>query len=208
MKERPILFNGDMVRAILRGQKTQTRRPVMPQPFRTPPGTLHGWEWEGHGKRDIWIAELHLKHCPFGQPGDRLWVRETFAELPELDGPLFPTDVEDMLRGTHFRWTVKWTPSIHMPRRLARIFLEITEVRAEHVQDITEEDAWAEGTEGLENNWSAADLCATAKRYDLCVEDARCTYAYLWDTLYAARGLGWDANPWVWVVSFKKLEEH
>lgn len=201
MKERPILMNGDMVRAILRGQKTQTRRPIKP-PF------------EVHKRGSLVTLTRPDRNgdrfcpypCPFGQPGDRLWVRETFAELSELDGPLFPTDVEGMLRGTPFRWTVKWKPSIHMPRRLARIFLEITEVRVERVQDITEEDAWAEGTDGLKINWSAADLCATAKRYDLCVEDSRCTYAHLWDTLYAARSLGWAANPWVWIVSFKRLE--
>lgn len=204
MKERPILFNGDMVRAILRGQKTQTRRPVMPQPFRTPPGTIHGWEWERHGKNVVWIAEVHLKHCPFGLPGDRLWVRETFAEIGSPSRVVYRADRDTALKGTKYGWT----PSILMPRALSRITLEITDISARHVQDITEEDAWAEGTEGLENNWSAADLCATAKRYDLCVEDSRCTYAHLWDTLYAARGLGWDANPWVWIVSFKRLEEH
>ena len=202
MKERPILMNADMGRAILRGQKTQTRRPVMPQPFRTPPGTTHGWEWERHGKRDIWVAEVHLKHCPFGQPGDRLWVRETFAEIGVPAMAIYRASDYIFPNGIKFRWT----PNIHMPRRLARIFLEITDVRARHVQDITEEDAWAEGTEGLKNNWSAADLCATAKRYDLCVEDARCTYAHLWDTLYASRGLGWGANPWVWVVTFRRLD--
>lgn len=203
MKERPILMNGDMVQAILRGQKTQTRRPVMPQPVRTAPGTTHGWEWEHHGKPAIWIAEVHLKHCPFGQPGDRLWVRETFAEISP-SSTVYQADDDTALKGTKHRWT----PSIHMPRRLSRITLEITDISARHVQDITEEDAWAEGTEVLENNWSAADLCATAKRYDLCVEDSRCTYAHLWDTLYASRGLGWAANPWVWIVSFKRLEEH
>lgn len=204
MKERPILMNSDMVRAILRGQKTQTRRPVMPQPFRTPPGTLHGWEWERRGKNVIWITVWHLKSCPFGQPGDRLWVRETFAEIGSPSRVVYRADDKMPPEGQ----VVRWTPSIFMPRALSRITLEITEVSARHVQDITEEDAWAEGMDGLENNWSAADLCATAKRYDLCVEDARCTYAHLWDTLYAARGLGWDANPWVWVVSFKRLEEH
>ena len=149
MKERPILMNGNMVRAILRGQKTQTRRPVMPQPFRTPPGTTHGWEWERRGKRDIWIAEAYLKDCPFGQPGDRLWVRETFADPSQLDGPIFRADSEDVFAGNRFIRSIKWTPAIHMPRRLSRITLEITDVSARHVQDITEEDAWAEGMEGL-----------------------------------------------------------
>ena len=201
MKERPILMNGDMVRAILRGEKTQTRRPVTPQPFRTPPGTIHGWEWERHGKNDAWVAEMHLKHCPFGQLGDRLWVRETCAEIGVPAMAIYRASDYLVPNGIKFRWT----PAIHMPRRLSRITLEITDISARHVQDITEEDAWAEGTEDLEMNWSAADLCATAKRYDLCVEEARCTFAHLWDTLYASRGLGWAANPWVWVVSFKRI---
>lgn len=102
----------------------------------------------------------------------------------------------------------RWTPSILMPRALSRITLEITDISARHVQAISEEGAWAEGVECLDGHFSASALCATAKRYDLCVEDSRCTYAHLWDTLYAARGLGWDANPWVWIVSFKRLEEH
>ena len=80
----------------------------------------------------------------------------------------------------------RWAPSMHMPRSLARITLEITDISARHVQDITEEDAWAEGMRG---------------------KDARCTCAHLWDTLYALRGLGWAANPWVWVVSFKRLPD-
>lgn len=70
---------------------------------------------------------------------------------------------------------------------------------------ITEKDAWAEGMEALDGSFNEAALCATAKRYDLCVEDSRCIYAHLWDSLYAKRGLGWDANPWVWVVEFKRL---
>ncbi|MDE5878667.1 MAG: hypothetical protein K2G99_01355, partial [Desulfovibrio sp.] len=159
-------------------------------PFRTPPGTIHGWEWERHGKPDIWVAEAYLKCCPFGLPGDRLWVRETFAELPELDGPLFPTDVEYMLAGTPFRWTVKWTPSIHMPRRLARIFLEITEVRVERVQKITEPEALAEGIHASHTGQGPVEA-----------------FQQTWDAIYAKRGLGWEVNPWVWVVSFRRLPD-
>lgn len=204
MKERPILFNGDMVRAILHGHKTQTRRPVMPQPVRTPPGTTHGWEWERHGKNVVWIAELHLKHCPFGQPGDRLWVRETFAEIcPSCI--VYLADDDTALKGTKHRWT----PSIHMPRRLSRITLEITSISVERVQQITNGGAFAEGVEDLGGNWGAAELYATAKRYCLSsAEYTRNIFVHLWDTLYVARGLGWAANPWVWVVGFKRLEEH
>ncbi|WP_288230446.1 hypothetical protein [uncultured Desulfovibrio sp.] len=180
--KRPILFNGDMVRSILAGQKTQTRRPVDPQ-----------------------------RQCPFGQPGDRLWVRETFCKyypsetwpepkaLYRADGiTLCATDSEGKKQ--------RWTPSIHMPRTLSRITLEITDVRVERVRDISEEEARAEGIEALDGRFVSADLYYTARRYGISMEDARCIYAHLWDTLYAARGLGWGVNPWVWVVTFKILE--
>lgn len=195
MKERPILFNGDMVRAILRGQKTQTRRPVMPQPFRTPPGTLHGWEWNLHGKNVIWIAEAYLKCCPFGQPGDRLWVRETCAENGVTAMAIYRASDHIIPNGIKFRWT----PSIHMPRRLSRITLEITDISVRHVQDITEEQARLEGCP-----WSNGDPQGPFGPTRMVIE-ARKEFRHLWDTLYAARGLGWDVNPWVWVVSFKRL---
>ena len=187
MKERPILFNGDMVRAILAGRKTQTRRPV----------------WSDDDPSGI---------CPYGVPGDRLWVRETFCKyypsetwpepkaLYRADGiTLCATDSEGKKQ--------RWTPSIHMPRALSRITLEITDARVERVRDISEEEARAEGIEALDGRFVSADLCDTARWYGMSMEDARCIYAHLWDTLYAARGLSWGVNPWVWVVTFKRVEE-
>ncbi len=207
MKERPILFNGDMVRSILAGQKTQTRRPVKPQPASGCIYSINGAHDALHlsdaGCPVRYIQPTgrikdHLLPCPFGQPGDRLWVRETFCKyypsetwpepkaLYRADGiTLCATDSEGKKQ--------RWTPSIHMPRPLSRITLEITDVRVERVQDINEEEAWAEGIEALDGRF-------------VSMEDARCIYAHLWDTLYAARGLGWGVNPWVWVVTFKILE--
>ncbi len=194
MTERPILFNDDMVLAILRGQKTQTRRPVKPQPDIIRPGKrFDDARWRS------WT-------CPFGTPGDRLWVKETFAQLPGYIEIAYRADFEKFTDDNCFRWPPKWRPSIHMPRALSRITLEITDAYPEQVQDITEKDAWAEGMEALDGSFNEAALCATAKRYDLCVEDSRCIYAHLWDSLYAKRGLGWDVNPWIWVVKFKRTE--
>lgn len=202
--KRPILFNGDMVRSILAGQKTQTRRPIKP-PFEiNAKGYLTRPDWRG--------GRLGPYPCPFGKPGDRLWVKETFCKyyasetwpepkaLYRADGiTLCATDSEGKKQ--------RWTPSIHMPRALSRITLEITDIRVERVQDISEEDARAEGIEALDGRFVSADLCDTARWYDMNMEDARCIYAHLWDTLYAARGLGWGVNPLVWVVTFKRVEE-
>ena len=182
MKERPILFNGDMVRAILAGQKTQTRRPV-------------------------WFDDDPSGICPYGVPGDRLWVRETYARHPQFAEVAYRADGEEFEDGDGFTWCPKWTPSIHMPRALSRITLEITDSRVERVQDISEEEARAEGIEALDGRFVSADLCDTARWYGMSMEDARCIYAHLWDTSYDARGLGWSVNPWVWVVTFKSVEE-
>lgn len=184
MKERPILFNGEMVRAILAGQKTQTRQTVVP-----PTGSI----------------------CPYGHPGDRLWVRErwaadmSFDDLPPRMLP--PRGMPIYYHATAQCMDYKWRPSIHMPRWASRTTLEITDVRVERVQDISEADAWAEGIEVLDGQFADADIYATAKKYGLMFENANCIYAHLWDSLYAARGLGWDVNPWVWVITFKRAEE-
>ena len=159
MKERPILFSGPMVRAILEGRKTQTRRIIKPQPYQNHSPLASGaWEFVTRPKvkddtigwfRDI--AEI-ARFCPYGKPGDRLWVRETWGITAKVSTDCWdrlpfvkiPRDFIDY-RATEPDVNSHWKPSIHMPRRFSRITLEITNVRVERLQDISEEDALAEG---------------------------------------------------------------
>lgn len=180
-RERPILFSGPMVRAILEGHKTQTRR-VVRWPFS---GQPNADEMDNAGDCVTIIARGKFVKCPFGEVGDRLWVRETFATYSGDGGtsgllyradPMFDTT-------TVFDWT--WKPSIHMPRWASRLSLEITQVRVERIQDITEEDAQAEGR-------TLQDFGSGGPGY----------FPHTWDALNAKRGFSWEANPWVWVIGF------
>jgi hypothetical protein len=190
MKERPILFNGPMVRAILEGRKTQTRRPIKPQAD-VIVGDMLGqpkWYLDGDPSRVI--------RCPFGVPGERLWVRETFAQegiIQPGDSASYAADWPDA--------ATKWTPSIHMRREFSRIDLEVTKARVQRLQDITEEDAKAEGVQPFLARFSSIgrDQCLTSGER---VADAehRASFAVLWDEL---GGATWVANPWVWVIDFK-----
>lgn len=235
MTERPILFSGAMVRAVLRGQKTQTRRPVMPQPVIHPDAPKPFGEWTHKGQKIQCgpgaFPTLHFaRHCPFGQPGDRLWVRETWnladpnaddALSDDVYGPYAPFTGSDGARKIHWRAIYRascpashpkygkalWKPSIHMPRWASRITLQITHIRVERVQDINALEAIAEearevhkvGDDPSHPTWSMGDT----ERYD----SAREAFAAAWDSIYAKRGLGWGANPWVLVVKFKRVEE-
>ena len=200
MTERPILFSAPMVRALLAGTKTQTRRVVKPRKdpdfgCQMAPGEIAG---------DENLERL----SPYGKPGDRLWVRETWMPDPPIDDswastqwagcrdgkiagvperfrhPRFCNYAADWLHGP-----VSWTPSIHMPRWASRILLEITSVRVERLQDITRGDAMAEGCPfpNMANATSPRDW-----------------YAALWEEING--GGSWDANPWVWVLEFKKIK--
>lgn len=194
MKERPILFSAPMVRALLAGTKTQTRRVVKPQPMMV---TNHRLAiWDGPSAALQQQRERMGRGCPYGQPGDRLWVRETWARDDE-DGALFyRADVG--LGGDADDWErnrldgvprYRWRPSIHMHRRASRITLEITGVRAERLQDISEADAIAEGVKN--------SLHLPGGRF------AKENFAHLWWTI---NGDGsWEANPWVWVIEFKRV---
>jgi len=196
-KERPILFSAPMVRALLAGAKTQTRRlvkgapddwaPMQPQVFSPTVFDRHGDGQPGHDAYgagnedgDRWIR------CPYGTPGDRLWVKETHHTSPHFDC-LYRADYED---GAVLRKVIAhggWKPSIFMPRHLSRLTLEITGVRVERLHDIGRGDAMAEGCPFP--NMAAGD-------------DPRDWYAELWRTINGAAS--WDANPWVWVVEFSK----
>ena len=208
MKERPILFSGPMVRALLDGSKTQTRRVVKPQPTHFNP--------VGVPRLAKPVGPNAVITCPYGQPGDRLWVRESWAPDPPCDGTWGYTTwagcregqiagVPDRFRHPRFcnyaaNWLhgpIRWTPSIHMPRWASRITLEITGVRVERLQDISEADAKAEGIEktpsGFWSLYGQADVDGTYS--------PRSSYRALWESI---NGPGsWDANPWVWVVEFK-----
>lgn len=193
MKARPILFSAPMVRAILEGRKTQTRRVVKPQPV----DPFTGRDLSAGARPDS------LPHCPYGQPGDHLWVRETWQ--PErhnqcerityaADGGVAFVDDSDVPRN----WrrpkaarTGNITP-LYMPRWASRITLEVTGVRVERLQDITEEDARAEGVE-------ADDI----GKVGLPCYSARQNFERLWESINGAGS--WAANPWVWVVEFRRV---
>ncbi len=232
VKERPILFSGPMVRAILEGRKTQTRRNLKPQPALTSYGKL---EW--HGKAgplkctvqadgDKNLAEAFNKNglsscCPYGKQGDLLWVREAWR--PDYDQYLemcvqyaadcsrikkYPDDdargfVFEQQAAAAFRCETKgYKPSIYMPRWASRIPLEITGVRVERLQDISEADSWAEGAprdKGL-----AVPVEMGENGYGSGWNNARSWYNSLWESINGKDS--WDANPWVWVIEFKRVE--
>lgn len=239
MKERPILFSGAMVRAILDGRKTQTRRAVsrlnrMGKVTEFQPSTTPGydWAWRDRGMRwnEVDDARLRQQFCPYGVPGDRLWVRETWADVHPIavqegrysvqgragipgpppvhyrtiyraDGearphwrnkshqhPYFTADEADAdpIYRQHMspKEFAGWTPSIHMPRWASRLTLEITDVRVQRLQDITEADVVDEGV-------STAGPFAVHHFMDL------------WNSI---NGTGaWNANPWVWALTFKRV---
>ncbi|WP_159872286.1 MULTISPECIES: hypothetical protein [unclassified Raoultella] len=208
MKERGMIFNGEMVRALLDGRKTQTRRPIKWRQTRATEiaeredGSKWPWSEDAENVCDYWHP------CPFGAVGDRIWVRETFQ------GPLFDFDLMDIYckDSTPFETPefcvykadgvpapefydaddelhCRWRPSIHMPRWASRITLEITDVRVERLKSISDVDAIREGC-------STADM----KSGD-CAADV---FARLWASIYGSDS--WNANPWVWVISFKRIE--
>jgi hypothetical protein len=227
MKERPILMSAPMVRGTLRDidPKTQTRRIVKPQPgtgvipYAT---TVGGFNWvleaTGHGTGDPFP-------CPYGQPGDRLWVKEKWRAPKSLDN-LSPTAIAE--KAIDAGYAKPWAPiqyeadevrrdwnridwpepgktrvSIHMPRWASRITLEIVNIRVERLQDISETDALAEGVERVEGE-DGFKVYAKPWGKILKALNAGTSYRSLWESL---NGPGsWDLNPWVWVVEFKRLE--
>lgn len=204
MAEKPILFNGQMVRAILEGRKTQTRRMMKPQPELRMGGFWHWkdcqWADGGLGFPKSGIED----HAPY-QPGDRLWVKETWNHANRgTDGPytegtpvFYREDYRDDPHGYDGEKSPEgkyrnWLPSIHMPRAASRITLEVTDVRAERLEELTPEDCIAEGILKKESNsedWR---------------QRAVWEFRELWKNLY---GMGaWESNPWVWVICFRVLE--
>lgn len=232
-RERPILFSGPMVRAILEGRKTQTRRIMNPQPpvYLQPPHR----EFRPVAGTELWGAFAVASNaaavrsqdtilCPFGKPGDRLWVRETWATVIESDGlnpanilptvPLMYAVESKALDGIgdtiHPACRGRWRPSIHMPRWASRITLEVVGVRVERLQDISGDDCLSEGIQ-----WDVPEHLAEqgVKEYRPPLDRSGMTkntayvdkYRELWESI---NGPGsWDANPWVWVIGFHRVSD-
>lgn len=235
MNEHPILFSTEMVKAILDGRKTQTRR-VIKNIDKFDPGCLWDRRRIGQpiGEVEFFTSRHEKIEPPDGRPGDLLWVRETWRPWAWWEGERWVFQYRDGCRVEartadmdhedrqaeweekqwikiseeltkaghtpgdddlyHFQGDppLKWRPSIHMPRWVSRINLEVTGVRVERVQDISENDAKAEGVT-LDEVGSAIDTYPHKSAFN-----------YLWDKINAKRGYSWDSNPWVWVVEFKR----
>lgn len=222
MKQRPIIFNTEMVRAILDGRKTQTRRPMNPQPHK---------EWQPLSAKAEWFTPTVIDKkgfyqpakndvfgvsnedqgfvSPFGAIGDQLWVRETWYQkghycMPMWDGAddedafwsgtnqakYFASDRIEKVSHKFGEYFWRKRPSIHMPRWAARIILEVTDVRVERVQDISERDAWAEGFDGYDD-----DVTGGKNGYS--------EFCEAWQSIYGEQS--WQSNPWVWVIEFKVI---
>lgn len=202
MRERPILFSAPMVRAILAGTKTQTRRIYKNRKHPDFGCDIAGCELSREKQHVIDRA------CPYGQPGDRLWVRETFNLMAvRVNGEEFNPENYRATR-TLPDPVLGWRPSIHMPRWASRILLEITAVRVERLNDISEADAMAEGINCYQfrpdDGFPLCDGYTHESDDGKCVlhESAVAAYIRLWEQI---NGPGsWAANPWVWVVEFKR----
>ncbi|CAG0966332.1 hypothetical protein MTYP_01013 [Methylophilaceae bacterium] len=215
MNARPILFSTPMVRAILDGRKTQTRRVIKPQPDG---GVQNGVIGPLNGVGNLLV-------CRLGQPGDRLWVRETFCPIypqnPNYNGgnPIEYDYAATYKHGDRLGDSIgikkKWAPSIHMPRAASRITLEITGIRVERLQDISEADARAEGLKGLTKDGNLVKYGipdsdglpgSDNTGWDWCDwhADSRQAFRRLWSSINGPDS--WAANPWVWVIEFRRIK--
>lgn len=223
MKEQGVLFKAPMVRAILSDRKTKTRRIVKPQPE-----VLDGGSITRHPSGpSLFLVQRYAQQdrafsnfgrcenitCPYGKPGDRLWVRETWRTLAAFDG-IKPADLvvgtqikydanNAISKPTVYPWSDKARPSIFMPRWASRITLEITDVRVERLQEITEEDAKAEGVRGFNEDgcWVYEDYIHGSGTWFMAAKDS---FFSLWESIN-----GYDSladNPFVWVISFERVE--
>lgn len=202
MRERPILFSAEMVRAILDRRKTETRRVMKPQPViveHTDEGSHVEWSCGRWPRLQVDDLSDLPSYGPYGIPGDRLWVRETWnvmrwikaeEERTGLQIVKYRADGNQLFK----RYTIpamwqemyakRWRPSIHMPRWASRITLEVTEVRVQRLEEISDADAVEEG-------------CPAGVL----------EFQELWDSINAKRGYSWESNPWVWVVTFKPIQK-
>ena len=208
MTERAITFSGEIVRAILEGHKTQTRRPLQHVPVGSVDKYINDeiekifWHPACRsllGGNDLLVG-LRVK-CPFGKVGDHLWVKEKYV-LSSANQPIYEADCRDK-RGD--LWAsiksdpsdVDWFPARAMSKCFSRITIEITNIRVQRVQEITHEDAISEGIKSYE-----AEFPLQNKTMPLSCH----AFANLWNSLYNEKGFGWDANPWVWVIGFRRIK--
>jgi hypothetical protein len=213
MKERPILFSTEMVKAILDGKKTQTRRIVKLTSPRLEQFCIKEGEpfpFYFRRQRDaVWdsfatMDDLAARHCPYGKPGDLLWVRETWAHLSDYQG----TDPGEaaIASGYFYRQQTpeaveKWRPSIFMPRKACRTVLKVESVKIERLQGISDADAMAEGVN--------QDFCPTRSLGNSAsVVDWIKGFQILWDGINGKRGYPWDSNPLVWVIKFAPTRQY
>lgn len=207
MAEKPILFSGEMVRSILDGRKTQTRRVMKPQPPRNcskPLFDTHGIGWFFDGLdadgdcNEYWPENDTGAWCPYGKPDDMLWVRETFAYITKAKNEHYdkvrpdgcPVEMLFKADADAEGWTLPaaWTPSIFMPRWASRITLRVTGVYVERLWQMSVSKMEAEGVMEVDDN-----------KHPLT------PFITLWDSINAKRGYSWESNPWVWVVEFERL---
>jgi len=200
MNEKPIIFNADMVRAVLDGRKTQTRRPINPD---------HIMEDDiGNGKKGLFFKmpsggwSLGGYESPYGKPGDRLWVKEkwndSFKRTETMNGCTYLADYghqPSLIEYETAKYQLSWRPPSKMPRWASRITLEIKSVRVERVWEIQPRDAWAEGCK-----------CSCTQPVPECHGNID-SFLSLWDSIYDSKGFGWSDNPWVWVIEFERLKE-
>lgn len=207
MKERGIIMTGESVRAILDGRKTQTRRVVNPRLYIE---VFDGQAYDTIEQSDPSFAAALVEHvrCPYGAPGDRLWVRETWAPLG-TSGAIYRADDHDQTEG--YMHVIqnggRWRSPIHMPRWASRLLLELTEVRVGRVQDISEVDALAEGCDCRSDLAWGVGLGVVDDPYQAAVEHGyRADFERRWREINDKRpGCAWAANPWVWALTFRRV---
>lgn len=222
MKEHPLLCNAHVARAIRNGRQTQDRRPIIPRPIHLDTNWPGGsWFWSPiksvvnsfEDTSDWWRKFIHKEkphaiwangapmddyflHFSLWQPGDHLWVRETWRQCVEQPGIMYRADGWENVQA---EYNLKWRPSIHMPRWASRTTVKVLKIRVERVQDISDSDIEAEGT-------PQNIMCYDDYRDKNDPVLRREQFRIFWNSIYSKRGLGWDHNPWVWVTEFKVIE--
>lgn len=212
IKERPILFSAPMVRAILEGRKTVTRREIKPsmrsadtqfELHQQPDGSWMPLHTFDESSMDDQGTEHQIK-CPYGKPGDRMWVRETFNSSADCRPPVAEPFIyaADLNSDGRTKWAARWKPSIHMPRIASRILLEITDVRVERLQDVSDDQALAEGVRLYTDHAELGDWYHV-EGIDTYSASPKKSFELLWSSINGADA--WNSNPWCWAVEFKRV---